>query len=503
MNSPLRVGCVVLFASLAALSAGQGGLGGGGTQTDSRPWNPANWRLTTESVGLDTVSSWVLVNGVPTNQITEISWSSNQYYPFPGAVNMTGTPRDVFMNSEGESILRVQWIGDGPPPTRVILRVTSFAWGGTKPLGTISVNNGLNTVTEPDEPDPDWFDFVLKQFGSVLKKIALDSNGYAEVRIPKLARASATGVTAHSYGDARSTEQEIANRALEIVGDPDPTFTIGFHDAPVPNKQVDPTILKMDIGLICFGYGVELPPPGSTVALGLANAVFRGLPWGSWNEPQGAWDWTDVAMGHWTVGQIYREYSADQVVEMIRNGPITLSNNFHIIDQDQISETGSVEVRIHAPWEFPVWTSDEEKCDEFRSVSGWVIRNPYGPISISESSGYQKSVTWAVSIGGSGAALPQAHPLLRALSISGQYGQTATVTLAQSYTMTVDAGPSDMQFCVEKQNFWREKGGFFLGYANTGYIGLQDMLMTRWASGTKEDAERVDHRYRLGSKRYP
>lgn len=380
--------------------------------------------------------------------------------------------------------------------------MTSFAWGGTKPLGTISVNNGLNTVTEPDVPDPDWFDFVLKQFGSVLKKIALDTNGYAELRIPKLARASATGVTAHSYGDARSTEQEIANRALEIVGDPDPTFTIGFHDAPVPNKQVDPTILKMDIGLIYYGvgFGQLPPPPESNLSAGLAVAVLHALPWGFWNQPQGAWDWTDDPRANWTTSQLYREFTDAQVIQMILSGPVTLNNHFQIHDLDGISEEGHVEVEIHAPWEFPVWTSDEEVSDDFARVSGWILRNPYGPISITEAFSYGKAVTWSVRIGFDAQGLDRAHPLIRAFNIGGEYGETATVTQTQNYTMTVGAGPSDLEFCIQKQNLWRERRGFFLAYTASGFSGLQNMKMTEWVSGNKAMAERIDHRYRLHSR---
>ncbi|MCO5297141.1 MAG: hypothetical protein M9921_09820 [Fimbriimonadaceae bacterium] len=502
MSMLREVSVVAAFAATFGAALAQGGVGTG-FERDDRPWNPANWALTVNSVGTDTVSSWVMEGGQPVNRVDRIPWQSHQFFPLPGATNQTGVPRDVSMTSEGESVLDVRWIGVGDPPPSVLIRITSFAWAGTKPLGTISINNGLDTPTDVDTPDPELFDIVLKQFGSVLRRIPLDANGHAEIRIPKFAQASATDLVAHAYADARTTEQMVADRTLEVVGVPDPTFTIGFHDAPVPNEQIDPRILKMDIGLICPGNGVEIPPPGSSAPYGMARAVFIAAPWGAWNGPTGAWDWTDVEMSHWTVGQVYRHYSGDEVVQMIRSGPITLNNAFHMIDQDQIPESGSVEVRIHAPWEFPVWTSDVEKSSDFGCVSGWVVRNPYGPVTITESSGYETSITWAVKVGLSGEALAKAHPLLRALSISGEYGQTASVTRTQSYSMTVNPGPNNLQFCIEKQNFWRHKTGFFLAYGDNGFLGIRDMQMDRWASATKEDAERNDHRYRLHWLPYP
>lgn len=68
----------------------------------------------------------------------------------------------------------------------------------------------------------------------------------------------------------------------------------------------------------------------------------------------------------------------------------------------------------------------------------------------------------------------------------GEYGQTAGITRTLSYSMTVDAGPNDLEFCIVKQNFWREKKGFCLSYMPDGFAGLQTMVLPYWSSGSRE-----------------
>ena len=115
---------------------------------------------------------------------------------------------------------------------------------------------------------------------------------------------------------------------------------------------------------------------------------------------------------------------------------------------------------------------------------------------------YAKTITQAVTISGSAEHFTSAHPLIRSLGLSYQYGWGATITLTQSYSTTVDKGPANMEFCVIKQNIWWEKSGYCPMYGPSGYGGLSTMNATLWQSGTKEEAERRDHRYSIRARSY-
>lgn len=189
---------------------------------------------------------------------------------------------------------------------------------------------------------------------------------------------------------------------------------------------------------------------------------------------------------------------------MIIGGPDVRLNTITIEDPvDHYSKSAEVTVRTHAPWESPVWTSiNVQRSTDWTPISGWFVRSPDASTTITQATAHAVSVTKSLSLSIDGSVFSALHPLVQALSLSAEYGQTATVTTTTSYSHTVGPGPVDEEFRLEKQVLWREDSGFYLGYDSSGYVGLVDMILKTWYSGSKSTAEESDDRHRVMSRPY-
>ncbi len=471
---------------------------------DSIWWNPANWVISRVATGMDTASSWSLVNGVPENRVDSLLWSSGRVFPVPGARNETPTSQTVWMTSVGQSEYTIRWIGIGPAPARVLLRIGSYPWAGVFTSGewSISLDNGLGTLNMMDyNADPQVFTTARTMFDSVLRYVDVGAAGTASFIINSSAESRATSLDSRAHADAHDGGAVVADRVVAVLGDPGPTYHREFPDGPVANEQRDAQFLVMDVGIRYNDGSSGGPPPPPVPGSGEVYAKFYGLLWGAWVDPIVTWSWDDIG-GDPRNAYLSRTYSGDQIEALISNGPQELTNRVRVRDADRIVSEAEVNVRVHAPWEHPHWTYQFEDTDDFVRVSPWVVRSPYGPSVLTESIAYSTAITKNLTVGSGGDKFNGGHPLVRALSLSFQYGVTATVTTTQSYSTTVSQGPANVEVCIEKQNLWLVKQGHCATYGPSGYAGLAGMSATLWQSGSKETAEKNDHRYRTRSRAY-
>ncbi len=132
--------------ALGSLSYDQGPPGGGGGQ-DTNPANPLNWQvLAPEYEGLDQRDDWAMVNGVPTHVTGIDIWqdpNDSMGDLDPPAHNETPYSHQVSWSSAGYIRLKMQWIGVGPAPSNVVVKVTSTATGQYWGSGSATADNGL------------------------------------------------------------------------------------------------------------------------------------------------------------------------------------------------------------------------------------------------------------------------------------------------------------------------------------------------------------------------
>lgn len=478
--------CGVFALSLTTLSVAQAGAGGGagtggsGNNHTSYPWDPNNYTITSSEDGEDVVSWWTILNGQPTNQVTTYPWSGNQLPS--GASNSTGTSRSGYMTSQGTATLTIQWVGNGPAPSKVLVMVYAPTLAGTTPSGSLSVDNGLGSLVTTSY-DTLAFSVMSGQSGS-LRYVSLDQTGKGTLQLSKQASASVVaGNNMNAYASAHGSNMSVVSRAVMVGGSPGPTYYSGYHDMPTANLTDDPHKLRMDIG-VTVDNNTYMGNGAADLAAGL---------WGNWSNPLGSWQWTDTQEISWQNAGYRRQFSKSQIIDMMTS-PQTETNAISVQDYDGFSDSGSVTLRIHAPWEFPEFTSEETKYSNWTALSAFVQRSPVAPVSVSSTSSYSMAISKSLTIGakGNGTVIPAPHPLVLELNVSGSYGETATVTTLNTYLFSIPPGPATMKFRIEKRVFWKEQDGFYLGYGTNGYEGLKDMIYTHWVSATKLLAEQND-----------
>ena len=255
----------------------------------------------------------------------------------------------------------------------------------------------------------------------------------------------------------------------------------------VARQNNDPQNITMDIGVVLK----------SVTFSGVASAsLYAGL-WGNWTTPIGVWQWNDSTTSTgWSTAVCNRTYPKDQVVQMATS-PISLNNLVQVTDDyDGFSSSAKVLIRIHAPQESPVQTSDARAYDEWQRVSSDVIFEG-NPITFTDTIAHSETITTQVNIGDkiTMQSVPAQHPFVSEVNASSNYGVASTITETIGFT---DREPSNAvvghPYALFKRNFWREKRGFYLAYSPSGYVGLGDYLHTLTVSDPSK-APYIDFEY--------
>lgn len=493
------LGLLIVTATMAQLPGGGGGSGGQGPgpgATDSSPWNPANYQITKVLSGEDTVSSWIMLSGSPTLSVLVYPWViAGQIGPEPmGAVNSTPSVRTSTMVSEGEATIQVQWIGVGPAPSKVLLRIHSGAFAGTTPTGIMEVDNGIGSPIQLSE-EPSVYQSYKQQTGFKDRYVQLDGGGYGELRIDKRASASVTAAPGLvAYATARGINAYVAERAVTLSGQPNPTYRfgsvfapgVGWVPAPVQNENKDPKDIVMDVGVTYAG-----------ILGGFAGATLLPELWGPWQSPVGVWSGT-LTPTNLQPRSYTKTFTLEEITSMIAGNPQQVQDSINVIDtEDAFTDSAKSTIRFHAPWESPTWTSDVPKYSDWSPVSSYFTTNVGVSWAIQQEYGASTAVTKSVTLGLTGENLEKVHPLVQALSISFEYGETATITTNNSWTTTVAETGVPLRWRMEKRSVWREKSGFCYTYGPSGFYGVEGLTHTYWQSGSKGQAQLVDHEYRI------
>lgn len=407
----------------------------------------------------------------------------------PVSGNSTGTLQSVSFTSEGTTTYHIQWIGIGPAPQKILVKVNSGAYytvGGGAP-SNLTLDNGLGSLSHVYRPS-------MIQNGTKTRVVPLDQGVYKIVLKTK-ASATTVGVNAAASASADGTSIEIAPKGVTIIPWGSPTYTQGPQDAPVPLQNIDSTDIRINTAIMEGGTYHRI------------YGMFTAGLWGQWSNPVN-YSWTvdsvlsspsHVQYGDTTAYQ-ERLFTPQEVADILLNGPIPLTSEQLTATDINFSGNAKATIWAYAPQMFPT-LHHEVMHDNYVRVSDFIHRTPYGTTPISNTISHAHAVTKQLTIGGGtlgGLPVPQGSPLTLALSIpTFQYGQTATITKTLSIGYTLNAGPDDRVFWIEKRNKWGEAFGSHLMYGPAGYEGLGLHRFTYWLSGSKESAELIDHEWHL------
>lgn len=393
------------------------------------------------------------------------------------------------MNSTGTTKITLLWIGQGPAPERVLVRLGSSATAETGALtSAMTVDSGLGHPIFWDGESPEMF-----SGGNRLRYVSI-AGGVGEVTVSSSASAAISGMRPlYAKADAYGASGVIHPKAATLGSNPAPTYVEGPSGMPIIRKQNDAKLTEIGIGC---SYA-------SLFNNGYMSAEFLAELWGLWGvettlSRSGAGEWTGGSAGNpnfRTTRTISDSYSTSDLVAMTR-APREYETQLTALDSDMADDARG-KLKVYAPWFLPSVTSNNIVYTGWIATSGWVYRTPNATNTVTYYSQVQKSVTKQIEVSPEFSISSPGHPLGFSLGVNVGLGETASLSKGTSVSATIAPGPATMKYAYFQRVMWRERNGFYLAYGQSGFEGIRNFRIFEWLSGSKTEAEQSDKEYWL------
>ncbi len=496
----LRLATVAAVTFLfASVSIEQGPPGGGGGQ-DTNPANPLNWAiLPAVYEGQDQRVDWISIFGVAT-QVTGTDVWENPNDSLgdldPPAHNETSYSKTVSWTSEGTITLKMQWIGVGPGPSSVLVKITSTATGQYWGSGSATANNGIGTPAINLGP----LQTGKISSGSVKRYVGV-VNGIAEAELEVAASATATGFgEAGALANSKQASIALADRSVTLSSSVDLTARKGPTGIAEANSVTDIEHVYGDTACNVYSniYGDQWGA--------IAFTYSRGL-WGQWTSPFNEFWYHTLDSGNniinayacdslfseieWVEESLYFQPSTLQ--SMVSTGPLEYTAKAKVTNSGGSGDSreANYTMRVHSPVEYPTILQEINANGQWYPCSQVVTILPNGgPVTRSYSVTTTETVTAQLN-------LSAPSDKLVGIGLGFSFGESATISMNSTTQFTFTPDPENRGLTVHwevvRRTLWKEIVGEFDAYDTHGFNGETGFVGKKFRSGSKAVAEAQDY----------
>lgn len=472
----LNVMSAVSFSQVAP----PGGPGGGGVTPppppyDGNPTNPVNWKIETileekTEVWVD----WVVQNGVDTAKSFTYAYPAPPGGPQPMhlyyASNSTSNYHTVSKTLTAKYKVKASWLSPYPAPAKVLLKISAGAHASYQPSGGASVNNAIGSPTDTYSEG-----LLQHKFMAGEKYLQLPlSSGVAEKEFTLTANATGDG-NGSLAGSHASLNGYLAEKAVQVTADRDPTTHKGPAGTPVPNVVEDFEAIEGDTVATPYGW-----PFGWH-----CSVTFGRILHGSWTDEFHDWSvppstFTD---DYWTeYTQVWQnwEFSQAEVESMATGGPTTKTASLTLTDDggNGVTRKSKYSLRIHAPAENVVATITDPNKRSTTFVDSNVISIPYGGTPLTQALEFAGKITVSANLNlgsstGAEATIELVKVIVnRTMSIAVSGSAEVSWKKSQTQTFTGAANPGQVRkWWYRRWALSREVKTEYDSYGPSGYLG--------------------------------
>ena len=479
----------IIVSSLIVLSASKSVC-----QTTPPQYNPNNWSITATTIG----SGDQKIRGWDAAQSRAVETGSTINQPqFSGVIQGLPYASSMSLTMKGATEFKIRWVGSGPAPTTVIVRLSALCeytapveGGPYQSAISVSASTGLpNEVVETDQDGE-------RKEGWTYRELPV-SNGEAKTKVS----GSANGTISHvptSFGNFASASAywssgcTVASRALALVPTPGDTYYKGITENYTVARMLHST---ENLDNREMTVGVKAVKDASTgIISGLSSIGGSAIRVGQWTDPT-LYTWSSemflygVGTPAVTASNVFSEA---QLKNMAGGSPIVKNLSLYAQDSSNLpSRSATLKVNFRSEVEKAAsWEEFKTGGEDDLLVNGSAIRAQLMTIGEVRQVAVTSSVgvthlppTWVLKLGGAWTVIKEILTITVGAEVTLPSGpiEECKSLVQQNYTLGPCTAPGEV-WTIKVKTSWYEKHTKLDQYGDQGYLGQTEAAVVKQGS---------------------